>query len=100
MECPFGASRQRLGKSGNPGRDWVRWKNFPGGTTPAEVKNVRGGRGCQFWENLEALENFAFSVKKWVYWKKLEIRARAPEGGPLTNTGNSIRDRIIMREPE
>jgi hypothetical protein len=78
----------------------VRWKNFPGATIPAEVKTGKAGRGCQFWENLEVLENSGSREKNMLYWKKLEIRARAPERGPLTNTGNSTRDRIIMWEPE
>lgn len=89
MGCPFGVSRQRLGKFGNAGKDWGRWKNFPGGTIPTEVKNVSAGRGWQFWENLEVLENSGSREKNMLYWKKLEIRARAPERGPLTNTGNS-----------
>jgi len=49
---------------------------------------ARRWQGCQiftglpvkffhFWENFPVLAKFAFSVKKWVYWKILEIPARA-----------------------
>lgn len=86
MGWPFGESRRRLGKSGRAGRNWARWKNFPGGHDTSRGKKWKG---WQFWENLEALENSGSREKNMLYWKKLEIRARAPERGPLTNTGNS-----------